>query len=155
MDSCWFLRKLHDLWLGANININNDNNLSLTKTCRNAEQSFSRTASARVLPSKLFSNVSLPDVPRSELFQIRKKRSNKKCIIQCIVLTICYFYFSWSAHPVPISVEIDELFLGDELIVRQTRLRVKHEGKRLVRNYCCHPNEQEVQENVSAKEHDH
>ena len=31
-------------------------------------------------------------------------------------------------HPIPISVQINELLLGYELIVGQTRFRVKHEG---------------------------
>ena len=77
MCSCWSVTKLHNFWLGANIskklNTNDINNLTLTKTCRNAEQSFSHRASVRVLPSKLFSSVSLPAVPRSELFRMRKR----------------------------------------------------------------------------------
>ena len=41
------------------------------QTYRNAEQSSCHITLAPALPSKLFSNALLPDVPRSELGQIR------------------------------------------------------------------------------------
>ena len=71
-------------------------------------------------------------------FKLEQKFNMWNCTLKSKVCT----------HPIPISVQIDELLLGNELILRQTGFRVKHEGKGLVRHQCRHPNEQEVQEYV-------
>ena len=53
-------------------------------------------------------------------------------------------------HPISVPVKIDELLLGDELLVGEAGLRVKHEGERLVLHHRRHPGEQQGQECVSG-----
>ena len=65
---------------------------------------------------------------------------------------LIYRCIEYVTYPISISVQIDELFLGDKLVMRKTRLRVKHVRKRLVCYQCGHPDEQEVKEYISGKE---
>ena len=70
-------------------------------------------------------------------------------LVMSVILIRCIEFVT---YPISIPVQIDELFLGDKLVMRKTRLGVKHVRERLVCYQSGHPDEQEVKEYISGKE---